>query len=230
MSLPRKSSASSIREPAPAALGAAVVVTPARTRLRPAATLYLGCVLALAVGGALLGVRLLQTGAAENRSVHLGPPGLGVPTATSFGTVEVESVAQILGLTPKQLAGMTHGIHSLVKADQMQVQLVLGLRNRGASTTSYDPARFQLALVRAGKKTRTYASVSTSVRTGELAARSAMETTIGFVIPRFNPKGTRLSLRFREPGRAPVILDLGPVRSGGSLAAVRAALKGAHQH
>jgi hypothetical protein len=213
----------------PAAFGAAVV-TPTRARLRSAATLYLGCVLALAVGGAVLGARLLQTGAAENRSVHLGPPGLGVPAATSFGSVEVESVAQILGLTPKALAGMTHGIHSLVKADQMQVQLVLALRNRGASTTAYDPARFQLALVRAGRKTRTYPSVSTSVRTGELAARSAMETTIGFVVPRFNPKGTRLSLRFREPGRAPVSLDLGPVRSGGSLAAVRAALKGAHQH
>ena len=119
---------------------------------------------------------------------------------------------------------MTHGIHSLVKADQMQVQLVLAFRNRGASAAAYDPARFQLALVRAGKKTRTYPSVATSVRTGELAARSSMETTIGFVIPRFNPKGTRLSLRFREPGRAPVNLDLGAVRSGGSLAAVRAAL------
>ena len=31
-------------------------------RLRPAAILYLACVLALAVGGGLLGVRLLQTG------------------------------------------------------------------------------------------------------------------------------------------------------------------------
>jgi len=229
VSLPRESSATPIREPAPAAVGAAAL-PPARARLRPAATLYLGCVLALAVGGALLGVRLLQTGAAENRSVHLGPPGLGVPTATSFGSVEVESVAQILGLTPQKLAGVTHGIHSLVKADQMQVQLVLALRNRGASTVPYDPARFQLALVRADKKTRTYPSVSTSVRTGELTARSAMETTIAFVIPRFNPKGTRLALRYREPGRAPVNLDLGPVRSGGSLAAVRAALKGAHQH
>lgn len=229
MSLPHESSKSLVRESAPAAMGA-VVVSTGWAHLRPAAMLYLACVFALAAGGALLGIRLLQTGAAGSETVHLGPPGLGVPARTSFGSVEVESVAQILGLTPKALAGVTHGIHGLVEAEQMQVQLVLALRNSGASTTPYDPARFRLGLVRAGSATRTYPSVSTSVRTGELAARSAMETTIGFVVPRFNPKGTRLSLRFREPGRAPVSLDLGPVRSGGSLAAVRAALNSAHQH
>jgi hypothetical protein len=117
-----------------------------------------------------------------------------------------------------------------VRVDQMEVQLVLALRNTEASATTYAPAQFELALVDAGKRTRTYRSVSTSVRSGELAARSSMETTIGFVIPRFNPRGTRLVLRFREPGRAPVNLDLQPVRSGGSLVAVRAALNGARQH
>ena len=222
MSLPQ-------RETAPAAMGAAIVA-PLRARLRPAAALYLCCVLALAVGGGLLCVRLLQTGAASTKTVQLGPPGLGVPTRTSFGSVEVESVQQILGLTPKALAGMTHGIQSLVKADQMQVQLVLALRNTDESTTAYDPAQFQLRLTSGGKKARTFASVSTSVRAAKLAPRSSMETTIGFVVPRFSPKGTRLSLRFRERGRSPVILDLGPVRPGGSLAAVRAALQGAHQH
>jgi len=63
-----------------------------------------------------------------------------------------------------------------------------------------------------------------------LAARSSMETTIGFVIPRFNPKGTRISLELRERGRQPLALDLGRVRPGGSLAAVRAALARGHVH
>ena len=57
-----------------------------------------------------------------------------------------------------------------------------------------------------------------------------METTIAFVIPRFNPKGTRLSLEFRERGRQPLNLDLGRARPGGSLAAVQAALSLAHHH
>ncbi|MDX6476945.1 MAG: hypothetical protein QOH95_2456 [Gaiellaceae bacterium] len=57
-----------------------------------------------------------------------------------------------------------------------------------------------------------------------------METTIGFVIPRFNPKGTRLSLELRERGRSPLTIDLGRVRPGGSLAAVQAALNDAHNH
>src|SRR5262245_20764214 len=78
---------------APAARGAA--------RLRPAAKLYIACVLALAVGGGLLGVRLLQTGAPADTVAHVGPAGLGVPTRTSFGYLEVESVQQILVLTPK---------------------------------------------------------------------------------------------------------------------------------
>src|SRR5207244_1600329 len=102
----------------------------ADARLRPATLLYLCCVLALAVGGGLLGVRLLQTSAVQSHAQRVvGPAGLGVPARTSFGWVEVESVEQIRGLTPKALAGVTHGIHSLVKADQMQVQLVLALRN-----------------------------------------------------------------------------------------------------
>ncbi|NUR75550.1 MAG: hypothetical protein HOQ28_04585 [Thermoleophilia bacterium] len=220
-------------------IGATAVASPLSTkgapatggavRLRPAAILYLCCVLALAVGGALLGVRLLQTGSASTE-LHVGPSGLGVPFRTSFGSVEVESVAQIRGLTPKALAGMTHGIHSLVKADQMQVQLVLALRNARGSTIAYDPADFVLRLERRGGKSKTYESASTSVRAGRLSARSAMETTVGFVIPRFNPNGTRLSLEFRERGRSPLALDLGPVRPGGSLAAVQAALRQGHNH
>jgi hypothetical protein len=206
---------------APAAGGAA--------RLRPAALLYLCCVAALAVGGGLLGVRLLQAGA-PTTNVHTGPPGLGVPASTSFGFVEVESVQQIRGLTPKALAGMTHGIQSLVKANQMQVQLVLALRNARGSTEDYDPAQFVMRLVRPTGKSKIYQSGSTSVRAGRLAARSSMETTVGFVIPRFNPKGTRISLEFRERGRQPLTLDLGRVRPGGSLAAVRAALAQGHVH
>jgi hypothetical protein len=207
-------------------------VTGAAARLRPAALLYLGCVLALGVGGGLLGIRLLQAGGAHAHAPSTtGPPGLGVPAATSFGSVEVESVDQIRGLTPQALSGVTHGIHSLVQASQMQVQLLLALRNAHGAPVAYDPADFRLSLVRGGKaKTKTYESVTTSVRAGTLLPGSELETTVGFVIPRFNPKGTRLSLEFREAGRSPVALDLGPVRPGGSLASVQAALKYAHHH
>jgi hypothetical protein len=190
--------------------------------------LYLLCVLALAAGGGLLGIRLLQVGAATSHA-HAGPAGLGFPARTSFGLLEVESVAQIRGLTPKQLSGMTHGIQSLVKADKMQVQLVLALRNERGQTIAYDPEQFLLR-VGGGSRSKTFQSVSTSVRAGRLAPRSSMETTIGFVIPRFNPKGTRLSLELRERGRSPLTIDLGRVRPGGSLAAVQAALNDAHNH
>ncbi|MFL5927818.1 MAG: hypothetical protein ACJ77E_12875 [Gaiellaceae bacterium] len=207
---------------APAAGGAA--------RLRPAAMLYLACVVALAVGGGLLGVRLLQSGAPAVTAAHVGPSGVGTPTRTGFGYVEVESVQQILGLTPKQLAGMTHGIQSLVKADQIRVQLVLGLRNTSGTAKDYNPAQLVLRVGPARGKTKTYESVTASVRAGRLAGRSSMETTVGFVIPRFNPKGSRISLELREHGRAPVNLDLGPVRPGGSISAVRAALAQGHVH
>jgi hypothetical protein len=207
---------------APAAGGAA--------RLRPAAMLYLACVLALAVGGGLLGVRLLQTGSPAVAVAHVGPAGLGVPTRTSFGYVEVESVEQINGLTPKQLAGMTHGIQSLVKADKIQVQLVLALRNTSGTARDYDPAELVLRVGPARGKTKIYDSVTASVRAGRLAARSSMETTVGFVIPRFNPKRSRISLELRERGRPPLNFDLGRVRPGGSIAAVRAALARGHVH
>jgi hypothetical protein len=187
--------------------------------------LYVCCVLALAAGGGVLGFRLLETGSAGDHVHAAGPSGLGVPVRTSFGALEVESVEQIRGLTPKALSGVTHGIHSLVSADEMQVQLVLALRDERNRAVAYDPAAFQLRLGR-----KRYESVTTSVRAGRLAPRSSMETTLGFVIPRFNPRGTRLTLEFRERGRVPVVLDLGRVRPGGSLEAVRAALQAGHRH
>jgi hypothetical protein len=139
-------------------------------------------------------------------------------------------VQQIRGLTPKQLAGMTHGIQSLVKADHMQVQLVLALRNTHGTTVAYDPYQLYLRVGRPGRASKAYPAQTTSVRAGRLAARSSMETTIGFVIPRFNPKGSRISLQLRGSGRKPITLDLGPARAGGSLAAVQAALAQGHVH
>jgi len=191
--------------------------------------LYLACLLALAAGGGFLGVRLLQTGAPSHVHATNVPSGLASPTDTSFGQLQVESVEQIRGLTPKALAGVTHGIQSLVQADRMQVQLVVALRNKTGRPIAYDPARFRLRVLR-GTKPPAFQSVTTSVRAGMLAPKSTMETTIGFVIPRFNPKGTRISLEFRERGRQPLTLDLGRVRPGGSLAAVRAALAQGHVH
>jgi hypothetical protein len=203
----------------------------ATARLRPVAALYLGCVLALAIGGGLLGTALLKAGGAHSHAQAAGgPTGLGSPIRTSFGLFQVESVSQIRGLTPKALSGVTHSIQSLVKADQMQVQLLLALRNTHARTVAYDPTQFRLRLVRPGRKSSTFESVSTSVRAGELTARSDMETTIGFVVPRFSPKGTRLSFEFLEASGPPSTVDLGPVRPGGSLAAVQAAIAAGHQH
>ena len=205
-------------------------VAGATARLRPVAALYLGCVLALAVGGGLLGTGLLKAGAGHSHARAAGPPGLGSPVRTSFGLFQVESMAQIRGLTPKALSGVTHSIQSLVKADKMQVQLLLALRNNRGQTVGYDPAQFRLRLVQRNGKSTSFESVTTSVRAAELTAKSEMETTIGFVIPRFNPKGTRLSLEFLEASRAPIALDLGPVRPGGSLTAVQAAIAAGHQH
>jgi hypothetical protein len=197
-------------------------------RFRPGAALYLVCVLALAAGGGLLGVRLLQTGAQTHAHTAHGPVGLASPVRTSFGQFQVESIEQIRGLTPKALAGVTHGIQSLVQADHMQVQLVLALQNEGGRPVAYDPAKFRLRVLR-GTKSPAFESVTTSVRAGVLTPKSVMEATIGFVIPRFNPKGTRLSLEYLDQGARPLTLDLGPVRPGGSAASIRAAGFG-HQH
>lgn len=196
--------------------------------LRQGATLYLGCVLVLALGGALLGLRLVQARPAAHVHVH-APTGVGVPVRTSFGRFEVESIQQIRGLTPKALAGMTHGIQSLVRADQMQVQLVVALRNDGYRATPYDPAAFRLRVTGRGRS-QAFDPVSTSVRAGVLAPRSLMETTVGFVVQRFNPPGSRLSLEFADARGAPITLDLGPVRRAGATAAEIGALYQGHHH
>jgi hypothetical protein len=197
--------------------------------LRQGTTLYLGCVLVLALGGALLGLRLVQARPAAHSHVHAAATGIGVPVRTSFGRFEVESIQQIRGLTPKALAGMTHGIQSLVRADQMQVQLVVALRNDGYRATPYDPAAFRLRVTGRGRS-QAFDPVSTSVRAGVLAPRSLMETTVGFVVQRFNPPGSRLSLELADGRGAPITLDLGPVRRAGATAAEIGALYQGHHH
>ena len=197
--------------------------------LRPGAAWFVGCVLALAVGGGLLGLRLLQPSAAHVHA-HAQPGPLGVAVPTSFGQLEVESVAQIRGLTPKALAGVTHGIQSLVRADEMQVQLVLALKNESGRPRPFDAGAFRIRVGRGGS-VKTFEPVSTSVRAGVLAPKSTMETTIGFVVKRFNAKGSRLTLVFNDPGQAAATtLDLGPVRPAGATAASIKALYLGHHH
>src|SRR2546430_8830663 len=95
-------------------IGATAIATPLSTkgapasggaaRLRPAALLYLCCVAVLAIGGGLLGVRLLQAGA-PTPFLHTRPARVGVPAATSFRVGRGGGVPQVPRLTPKALAG-----------------------------------------------------------------------------------------------------------------------------
>ncbi len=92
---------------------------------------------------------------------------------------------------------MTHGIQSLVKADQMQVQMVIALHNARSQTVAYNPAHSCSGScgAREGDELR-HGEHERARRTAE--SRSSMETTLRFVIPRFNPKGTQLSLQVRQ--------------------------------
>src|SRR5207245_267320 len=93
----------------------------------------------LATLGAVLSVGMLAT---RNSSTPGAPAyAVGRDAPTSFGSIAVQDVALVDGLSAADLGGMTHGIQRLVPEDQLEVQVSLLLTNSTARSVDYAFAR-----------------------------------------------------------------------------------------
>lgn len=132
-------------------------------------------------------------------------PEPGQEVLTSFGTLRVTRVDLIDGLTPEDLAGMTHGIQNLVPADKVQVAASVLLTNRGQRPVDYSPAQ-QLRVV-SSSGAAVEALSGQVAETSVLPARASLTTNVSYTAPR---DGGELWLEYLDPGRgAPIRVRLG---------------------
>jgi hypothetical protein len=131
---------------------------PPRTR-RPHAAAVAAATLAvlLAAGGVVVDRGMFRLGhdtAALPRDSALAPgriAGLAEDVPTSFGVVAVESFTKTAGPTAKALAGVTHGIQSLVPPDKVGVQASVTVTNLQARPQPYAPDQFRLYATKGGE-------------------------------------------------------------------------------
>jgi hypothetical protein len=138
------------------------------------------------------------------------PAAIAQDVRTSFGVVAVEGVTRSAGPTARALAGVTHGIQSLVAPDKIQVNAAVTLTNLGPGLARYSPTQFELLATRGRKPSagdRPVRVARASVAPGTLQPSASVDATLTYVVPR---KGSKLWLAFRDRGNpTPILFDLG---------------------
>jgi hypothetical protein len=172
--------------------------------------------LALAGAGALLAASMFtaagdRVALRRDAAVALrSPAAVGQDVPTSFGVVAVENVTRSTGPTARALAGVTHGIQSLVAPNRIQVSASVTITNLRPTVLPFTPAQFQLYATRRGRpgaSDRPIRIARSSVAAGTLQPDASIDATITFVAPR---NGSRLWMSFRDRDAAtPVLIDLG---------------------
>jgi hypothetical protein len=171
---------------------------------------YLATVGLLATFGAALAILTLATPSAHHHGQASvvstsGPAAIGDALPISFGYLAVLKAERLDGLTAKALSGMTHGVQSLVRRDQAQVEVRVEMTNVLSRPVTYQPGRFDLRL---GKSGRHVAPVGASVIPGQLQPDAHVEFLLTYVVPR---NGSRLWLAYQDDDTGEQLVDLGRV-------------------
>jgi len=161
--------------------------------------------IALAAAGGLFAANIVRTGPGSPPALPEGPFGTSQDIPVSFGALAVENVAKTKGLTAKDLAGAVHGIGSLVKRGQTQVNVDVNLTNLLQDPVSYRPEQFTLHV--GGKDGKAVPPRTAGLRHAALQPAASISANVAFVVPAGRK---RLWLAFDDPGRStPVWVDLG---------------------
>jgi hypothetical protein len=141
------------------------------------------------------------------------PYAVGDAVPTSFGAIAVEHLERLKGLTAKKLAGVTHGIQSLIGPDKIQVQTTVTLTNLSARVQAYSPAEFTLVETKGRKPPAVTKKgrppFSASVHDGTLQPDASISARITFTSAR---NGDHLWMRYaNRGGTRPALIDLGRV-------------------
>ncbi|MCW2506817.1 MAG: hypothetical protein JWO79_5101 [Actinomycetia bacterium] len=192
---------------------AAVTAAPRRTGSVPNLRILLVTLIAMAIAvvgvayGSALALTIVGPGAGQASGVHH----INDPVPTSFGTVGVEFVRSVDGLTHRALSGATHGVSGLVDEDHAQIQTAVSLTNDLNKPIDFTTKQFRL-LVTASGKTTAQAASSGDLPNTRVLPHAGIQGHLSFVVPR---SGARLQLEFTDPGSAkPIVIELGNAAFG----------------
>lgn len=160
---------------------------------------------ALALAGGALGIAALT---ASDDGADRSTSAVGEPIATSYGSITVEHVATLGGLTSQELGGMTHGIQNLVLSDKAQVEVSVLIVNRGDERIHVEPSQFSLTI---DGSTDPDALIGSTIRPLALEAGTGVEATLTFVVPH---AAARLSVGYSDPGGALITIPVGELDQG----------------
>ena len=167
---------------------------------------YLPVLGLLALAIALAAVGIFQAAATISDAVKDGASfvvGQSIPM--SYGSLTVDQVEKLDGLTNQDLAGVTHGIQNLVQSEKVQIQATLQFANRSTRPVAVSPDQFRL--VGGGDQAEVGPSSGTLL-TGSLPAHANMDVVLDFVTPRTNRP---LWIEYRASAQAqPLRIAIGP--------------------
>jgi len=144
----------------------------------------------------------LALGGWRTATLHAAAPG-AAPNTVVVGdvTYRVTHAEQVKGLSADDLAGMSHGIQSLVTSERTLVTVSVVV-SAGDKPATYDPS--QLELVAVGTNAP-IAAVGATISGGALDAHGSLEGAVSFVVPR---DGSRLELRAHGQTRSVPLLQV----------------------
>ena len=148
---------------------------------------------ALAGAGAILALGILIAGRGGIRD----PPAyeVGRDAVTSFGTVAIQQVELLGGLSAQDLGGMTHGVQNLVPPDKVQLQLSILLTNSSPRPVLYALTDQFRLVSETGDDAEQLPGLAAPI--GSLPGHSSLSAVLRFMAPRDSDD---LFLEFRDPG------------------------------
>ena len=153
--------------------------------------IILAAVSLLAING--LGLALTALGDAGSEANQHEASAVGHAVDTSFGTVTVEALETLPGLTSQELGGVTHGIGNLVLSDSAQIQVSVAVVNGSRGTVAIDPAQFRL---RVAGTTEPILPTGATIHPLRLKPDARVDATLTFVVPR---TGNAIAVDYVDP-------------------------------
>jgi hypothetical protein len=155
----------------------------------------------LAVAGFFAGIVALLP--ARTASVSDAGPIVGDSLPTSYGTITVQHVETIDGLTTQDLGGMSHGIADLVETDETQILASVLVVNDSDDPVVVEPGQFALFVE---GSTDPLLPTSSTIKPLTLQPGASVEASVIFVAPL---SGAAISVGYSDPGGPVVVVPAG---------------------